>query len=134
MTFEAHKEYKNIYPLVSEKRLNGHILEYIYDKKQKHCSQVKLWDSTKKQLLSSIQMFDRGEIKTSAKSSREFRVQNGERRGGERRFHGRRGTDRSRRNAFRGLGLYVRPGRNRKCAAGIFAELEIRQIPETSSE
>ena len=80
---------------------------------------------------SGARAFDRRRPRTLA-VRHDARVQNGERRGGERRFHGRRRTHRSRRDAFRGLGLYVRPGRNRKCAAGIFAELEIRQIPETS--
>ena len=82
---------------------------------------------------SGARTFDRRRPRT-LEVRHDARVQNGERRGGERRFHGRRRTDRSRRNAFRGLRLYVRPRRNRKCAAGIFAELEIRQFPETSSE
>ena len=74
LTYELHKDRKNIYPLISEKLLNGHLFEYIYDKKQKHCRKVKLWDSSKKNLFGQIEMFDRGEIKTSKRPSREFHV------------------------------------------------------------
>lgn len=69
-----HKEFPNTYPLLSEQKLNGHILEYIYDKKQKHCSQVNLWDSAKTNHFSWIQILERGEVKTSARPSREFHI------------------------------------------------------------